>query len=326
MKVSLAMKGIGRTTLRVSELGFGCVAIGHLPDDEEHLVERAVLRAIDRGITLFDTSPFYGAGRAERRLGRVLRTLPRSSYTLVTKAGRVITDGSPAAPQAFDYSYDGVMRSFEQSLARLGVARVDVLLLHDVGRMIHGDEHSRQFKVAMESGYHALAELKSAGTITAIGLGVNEWQVIEEAMEVADFDVFLLAGRYTLLEQTALESFLPRVERSGATIFAGAPFNSGVLAKGPQPGVSYNYAPASDHILARVRAIQEICGRHGVPLATAAIQFPAAHPAVSSVVFGPRTAEELDENVDQFTAPVPSALWTDLKAAGLLHEDAPVPR
>lgn len=178
----------------------------------------------------------------------------------------------------------------------------------------------------MDSGYRALDELKRAGVVTAIGIGVNEWQVLEEAMGVADFDVFLLAGRYTLLEQTSLDSFLPMAQRKGASILVGGPFNSGILAKGPHPGVWYNYAPAPPHILERVSAIQAVCERYGVPLPTAALRFPVAHPAVASVVFGPRTADELDTNVDQFTRPIPAAMWAELQAAGYVRSDAPLPR
>jgi D-threo-aldose 1-dehydrogenase len=320
---------VGETALHVSELGYGTVALGLLPDEYEQNGERAVLRALEKGVTLFDTAPFYGNGKAERRLGRVLRELPRGSFEVTTKVGRLVGDGDAGRAATwsppFDYSYDGVMRSFESSLSRLGVDRVDGLLLHDIGSMIHGEDHARQLKLAMESGYRALAELKAGGGTTAIGIGVNEWQVLEEAMAVANFDLFLLAGRYTLLEQTALETFLPQLKGANATTFAGAPFNSGVLAQGPRQGASYNYAPAPDHVLARVRAIAAICERYSVPLAAAAIQFPAAHPAVSSVVFGPKSVGELDEILDQFTAEIPSALWSELKSAGLLREDAPVP-
>jgi D-threo-aldose 1-dehydrogenase len=199
-------------------------------------------------------------------------------------------------------------------------------MLHDIGAVTHGERHAELFRTAMESGYRALSELKASGQVTAIGIGVNEWQVLEEAMAAADFDVFLLAGRYTLLEQTALDSFLPKCLARNVSVFVGGPFNSGILAKGPHPGVWYNYAPAPEAILDRVRRIEAVCNAHGVKLPTAALRFPVTHPAVASVVFGPKTAGELDENVDQFTTPIPSALWNELKAKGLLREDAPTPR
>lgn len=326
---TLPTRRVGITSLEVTELGFGTVALGILSDEEEHLGEAAIKRALVRGIRLIDTAPYYGNGRAEKRLGRALRDVPRSDYRLVSKVGRIVTPADESQPNAwqppFDYSYDGVMRSFETSQRRLGVEKIDALLLHDIGSVTHGERHPELFKIAMDSGYRALSELKSSGLVTAIGIGVNEWQVLEEAMGVADFDAFLLAGRYTLLEQTSLDSFLPMVQRKGASVFVGGPFNSGILAKGPHPGVWYNYAAAPEHILERVRAIQAICEKHGVPLPTAALRFPVAHPAVASVVFGPKTADELDTNVDQFTTPIPPAMWSELKSAGLLRVDAPLP-
>lgn len=329
MTNSLPTRRVGRTALEVTELGFGTVALGLLANEDEHLGDAAIKQALVRGVRLFDTAPYYGNGRAERRLGQALKGVPRSDYRLVSKVGRIVTAADEEQPNAwqppFDYSYDGVMRSFETSLRRLGVTSIDALLLHDIGSVTHGERHPELFKTAMESGYRALDELKSSGAVTAIGIGVNEWQVLEEAMGVADFDAFLLAGRYTLLEQTSLDSFLPIVQRKGASVFVGGPFNSGILAKGPHPGVWYNYAPAPEDILARVRAIQEICERHGVPLPTAALRFPVAHPAVASVVFGPRTAGELDINVDQFTTAIPAAMWAELRSAGLLRADAPLP-
>lgn len=326
---TLPLRRVGQTALEVSELGFGTVALGILSEDDAHLGAGAIRQALARGLTLIDTAPYYGNGLAERRLGQVLRDVPRDQYRLVSKVGRLVMaedEGKPGAWQPpFDYSYDGVMRSFETSQRRLGTERIDALLLHDIGAVTHGDRHPELFKQAMESGYRALEELKRAGMVTAIGIGVNEWQVLEQAMGVADFDVFLLAGRYTLLEQTSLDSFLPMVERKGMSVFVGGPFNSGILAKGPHPGVWYNYAPAPEPILERVSAIQAICEKHGVPLPTAALRFPVAHPAVASVVFGPRTAEELDINVDQFTTPIPPGMWAELKAAGYVRADAPLP-
>jgi D-threo-aldose 1-dehydrogenase len=329
MSTTLPTRRVGKTSLEVTELGFGTVALGLLSKEEEHLGAAAIKQALKRGIHLFDCAPYYGNGRAEHRLGDALRDVPRSEYKLVSKVGRVVNASDVTQPNAwqppFDYSYDGVMRSFETSLRRLRVGSIDALLLHDIGRVTHGERHAELFKTAMDSGYRALDELKRSGAVTAIGIGVNEWQVLEEAMGVADFDVFLLAGRYTLLEQTSLDTFLPMVQRKGASVFVGGPFNSGILAKGPHPGVWYNYAPAPEAILERVRAIQAITEKHGVPLPNAALRFPVAHPAVASVVFGPKTAEELDTNVDQFTTAIPPAMWRELADAGLLRADAPLP-
>jgi D-threo-aldose 1-dehydrogenase len=320
---------IGRTSLSATEIGVGTVAIGALPEDEAAQGEDAVRRAYAHGIRLFDTAPYYGMGRGERRLGNVLSEFPRDSYTLVTKVGRIVTaddsDHSAGWQPPFDFSYDGVLRSFELSLQRLRVDRVDALLFHDLGVMVLKEEHERHFRIAMDSGYRALDELKQSGAISAIGIGVNEWQVLEAAMGAADFDVFLLAGRYTLLEQTALESFLPKLSGIGASVFAGGPFNSGVLATGPTGNATYNYALAPPEVLDRVGKIAAICARYGVPLRAAAIQFPAAHPAVASVVFGPRTAQEFDEIADGFAQSIPPALWSELKSTGLLRDDAPVP-
>jgi D-threo-aldose 1-dehydrogenase len=320
---------IGKTDLEVTKLGFGTVALGILPDEEQEIGREAVRRAYAHGLTFFDTAPYYGNGKAERRLGEALRGVDRSTYVIGTKVGRVVPLDSETYPKgwqpAFDYSYDAVFRTYETSLKRLGVDRVDVVLLHDIGAVTHGDRHPELFKQAMDGGYRALAELKSEGAISAIGVGVNEWQVLEEAMGAADFDVFLLAGRYTLLEQTALDSFLPLCERRNISVLVGGPFNSGILAKGPSPGVWYNYTAAPEPILERVRRIEKVCARYGVSLPAAALRFPVAHPAVTSVVFGPRSADEALTNLDQFETYIDPELWSALKRENLLRSDAPTP-
>lgn len=325
----------GATGHAVSALGFGAASLGNLyraiSDDE---AERTVRRAIDAGITNFDTAPHYGQGLSERRIGRVLAQSGRP-YTLSTKVGRVLTpvaaspagterhgfvDGDPFEPE-FDYSYDGVMRAFEDSLKRLGGARVSLLLAHDIGRMTHGVDHDRHLTTFLDGGYKAMRDLKDQGAIKTIGLGVNEWQVCEDILRHADLDVVLLAGRYTLLEQTALDSFLPLCLRRGVSVLAAGPFNSGILSG----GTTYNYASAPTGIVARVTALHTICAAHGVPLAAAALQFPLAHPAVVSVVAGMASQAEVTENIERFAAPIPHALWDDLKTQGLLPADAPVP-
>lgn len=326
---ALCKAQIGRTALEVTKLGFGTVALGLLSDDEEEIGRQAVREAYLRGLTLFDTAPYYGNGKAERRLGEALGGFDRSTFVVSTKVGRVVPleserYGSGWQPH-FDYGYDAVMRTYETSLKRMKIGRVDAVLLHDIGTVTHGERHLELFRQAMDSGYRALSELKSSGDISAIGIGVNEWQVLEQAMRAADFDVFLLAGRYTLLEQTALDTFLPECVRREISVLVGGPFNSGILAKGPSPGVWYNYAPAPEPVLERVRRIQTVCEQFRVALPTAALRFSSAHPAVAAVVFGPRSADEAIANLEQFTTEVDPELWRALKGANLIHPAAPTP-
>jgi D-threo-aldose 1-dehydrogenase len=320
---------IGKTSLDVTKLGFGTVALGLLSSEEEDIGRQAVREAYARGLTFFDTAPYYGNGKAERRLGEALRGVERSSFVISTKVGRVVAPDAEKRPAnwqpPFDYGYDAVMRTYETSLKRIGVERVDAILLHDIGAVTHGERHPELFRQAMDSGYRALAELRSGGAIAAIGVGVNEWQVLEEAMRAADFDVFLLAGRYTLLEQTALKTFLPECLRRGVSVLIGGPFNSGILAKGPSPGVWYNYAPASDAILEQVRRIEAVCKRYSVSLPNAALRFPSVHPAVASVVFGPRSSSELIANLEHFTSQIDPELWSALKSEKLVDPAAPTP-
>ena len=330
---------IGRTGVRVTEFGFGGAPLGNLyapvPEDE---ARGLIFAAWDAGLRYFDTAPYYGFGLSERRYGDAFRSLPWQELVISTKVGRLIRpDRGPnpdrekfidAAPfrSDYDYSYDGVMRSHEDSLQRLGVDRVDILFLHDIGAVTHGPEaHPALFRQAMEGGYRALDELRSNGDVKAIGLGVNEWQVCEEAMEHGRWDVFLLAGRYTLLEQTALDSFLPRCQREAVSIVIGGPFNSGILATGPRPGATYDYEPAPPEILERTRRIEAVCRAHDVPLPAAALQFPLTHPSVASVIPGVAARSQFDRNLELMHRPIPPALWSDLRSEGLLRADAPVP-
>ena len=298
--------------------------------------------AWELGIRLFDTAPFYGLGLSEHRLGDALRVRPRDEFVLSTKAGRLLDPDRSASPAAerfgfvaplpftvrFDYSYDGIMRSHDVSLQRLGLSRIDILLVHDIGRETHGEMAERHFADLANSGYRALDELRAAGTVGAIGLGVNEWQVCEQAMQIGRWDKFLLAGRYTLLEQHALDSFLPKCARHGATVILGGVYNSGILATGTRgPGhPTYNYAPAPDHILARVARIETICATFGVPLAAAALQFPLAHPLIEAVIPGAGEPRLVRETLALAAQPIPSAFWDALVAAGLLAAAAPVPQ
>ena len=222
----------------------------------------------------------------------------------------------------FDYSYDGVMRSFEDSLQRLGLGRIDILYVHDIGAMEHGPAaHPGLMRTLREGGYRALEELRRSGAVRAIGIGVNEREVLLEALEWGEWDAFLLAGRYTLLEQAPLDDLMPKCARLGISIVVGGPFNSGVLAGRD----TWNYAAAPPEVFARVAAIKAICEGHGVPLAAAALQFPLAHPIVASVIPGPRNVDEFETNVKLLQHPIPAELWADLRAAGLLHPEAPTP-
>ena len=286
------------------------------------------------GIRFFDTAPLYGFGASERRMGDFLRTKPRDQFVLSTKAGRLLVPASGRHPERafyktpmpfepkFDYSYDGVSRSFENSMHRLGLSRVDVLLMHDIGAATHGDrEHARWMKTAMTGGYRAMDELRRAGVVRAIGLGVNEWEVCEEAMKSGRWDFFLLAGRHTLLEQTAMETFLPQCAKHGAKVIAGGVFNSGALAGGR----TYNYKSMPENVRRRVALLKKTCAAYGVPLPAAALRFPSAHPVVASVLIGARNAKELRQNIAWRKAKIPAALWDDLKEAGLIRPDAPTP-
>lgn len=325
---------LGRTSLRVTVLGLGTGTLGGhripvtRPDGE------AVLRAAwSSGVRYFDSAPFYGFGRACRILGDALRDLPRDEWVLSTKAGRLLrphTDADPSGAlrrpmpfrDVFDYSYSGIMRSCEDSLQRLGLARIDVLYVHDIGARQHGKEaHPEIMRTFREGGYRALEELRSAGIVRAVGVGVNEREVLLEAMEWGAWDVFLLAGRYTLLEQEPLDDLLPKCLRSGISVVIGAPFNTGVLA-GRE---TWNYRPAPPEIVDRVNAIRSVCDSHRVPLVAAALQFPLAHPAVAAILPGPRNVEEFEADAKLLGHPIPPALWADLRSAKLLHPDAPTP-
>ena len=325
---------LGRTPLRLTVLGLGTGTLGghRIPVTREE-GEAVVQAAWSAGVRYFDTAPFYGFGKACRIVGDALRELPREEWVLSTKAGRLLRPqanaGTPGAlrhpmpfEDVFDYSYDGIMRSFEDDLQRLGLARIDVLYVHDIGARQHGkDGHSGIMRTFRDSGYRALEELRSSGQLRAIGIGVNEWEVLREAIDWGDWDVFLLAGRYTLLEQTPLDDLLPQCLRSGISVVIGAPFNTGILAGRD----TWNYRLAPPEIADRVKMIKTICDSHRVPLVAAALQFPLAHPAVAAILPGPRNVDEFDVNAKLLRYPIPSALWADLRKAELLHPDAPTP-
>ena len=335
---ALPLRSLGRSGLKVTTLGFGGAPLGDLYAhlDEASAVE-TVETALASGINLIDTSPLYGHGLSEHRIGAALRRSGRRDVVISTKVGRVAEPftgcgngsgylgGLPHALR-FDYSYDGAMRSLEQSALRLGVDRIDVVLIHDVDVWTHGEGAiESRFAEAMDGAYRALDELRAAGAVKAIGVGVNEAQMCERFARAGDFDTMLLAGRYSLLEQPGLASFMPLAQQKGIDLMLGGVFNSGILATGPVAGAKYNYQPAPPQILARVAAIEAVCARHGVPLRRAALQFPLGHPAVASLVMGAVKPEEVVDQVAELSAPVPAALWTELKTEGLLGADVPVP-
>ena len=334
----------GGATLPFSALGFGAAPLGDLFTTLDETVAIDTVRAAyDSGMRVFDASPHYGNGLAESRVGTALRTMPRESVVFSTKVGRVMDPFDKPAPKdpnvfspgfaggfphkaRFDYTYDGAMRSVEQSLLRTGLDRIDVLLIHDCDVWTHGTQDVEgKFSEAMGGAYKAMDKLRADGTVKAIGCGLNEADMCERFVKAGDFDVMLLAGRYSLLEQPALASFLPlAVEKRIGIILAGI-FNSGILATGPVPGAKYNYGDASPEIMARVGEIQKICERHGVPLQRAALHFATFHPAVVTVIMGAVKRSEIESNAAALEAAVPAALWADLKAAGLLDPAAHTP-
>jgi D-threo-aldose 1-dehydrogenase len=330
---SLEKRRLGRTSVEITVLGLGCATLGgHRVPVTRNEAEAIVRAAWASGVRYIDCAPFYGYGQAERCVGDALRELPRDEWVLSTKVGRLLrarTQAPVSEPYrhplpfntALDYSYDGVMRAFEDSLQRFGLARIDILYAHDIGAAQHRQAHPEIMRTFRDGGYRALDELRRCGAVRAIGIGVNEREVLLEAMDWGDWDAFLLASRYTLLEQDPLDDLLPKCMRSGISIVVGAVHNTGVLAGRD----SWNYRPAPPEIAARVSAIQAACDRHAVPLIAAALQFPLAHPAVAAVLPGPRNIEEMEENSELLRYPIPSALWADLREAKLIHPDAPTP-
>lgn len=314
-------------------MGLGCAQMGNLyrlTSYQESL--GAFDAAWDAGIRYFDTAPFYGYTRSERRLGTMVTDKPRSDYLLSTKVGRIMMpddtvgaeEDAYVAPLPFrpryDYSYDAIMRSFEASRQRIGVFAPDVIYVHDIGRVTHGDRHEHYWdQLTRGGGFKALGELRSAGLIKAVGLGVNEWEAISEAMDEFDIDVSMLAGRYTLLEQESLQ-LLDRCHREGVGIVVAGAFNSGLLAGNRK----FNYAEAPADILARVSEIDAACKAEGVSMQAAALTFPTLHPAVVTVVSGARNSEQMNANVEWFEQDIPPSFWNRLKAQGVIAADTPV--
>jgi len=328
---SLPRRRLHKADISLPMLGFGSSSLGNLYRPISDKAATGLLQhALDLGMAYVDTAPHYGHGLAERRIGMV-------SYDgiLSTKVGRRLkaiapppagterhgfVDADPYEP-VFDYSYDGVMRSFEDSCRRLRRERIDILLAHDLGEMTHGADHPSHFRAFLDGGYRALVELKASGQVGAIGLGVNEWQVCEAVMSHADLDIVLLAGRYTLLEQGAVDRFLPACERRGIDLVIGGPFNSGVLVDRDR----YDYQAVPPAVAARVAELRAVCRAHDVPLAAAALQFPLGHPNVASVIPGMGCDGEVEANLRHFMRPIPGVFWDDLKSLGLLHAKALTP-
>lgn len=338
-----ARRKLGTSNVMLPQLGFGGAPIGNLfgplsDDDAEATLEAAW----DAGIRLYDTSPFYGRTLSEHRMGQVLRKKPRNEVILSTKIGRIFYP--PADPAEFavrernwphglhfeyrhDYSYDAVMRSYEDSLQRLGMNRIDVLIIHDLDRGALGSDErvTANLGVLATSGIHALNELKAKGLIGAIGAGVNRIGTIIPMLDHVDIDFFLVASPYTLADQPVLDAEFPACEKRGVGFIIGQVYASGILATGAVPGAKYQYRDATPDELARIGRIEAVCKKHGVPIAAAALQFPLHHPLVAAVIPGALAPDQITRNVATMQVPVPDDLWRDLKRDGLLREAAPTP-
>jgi len=323
--------------LSFTAMGFGSAPLGnYLRQLSEEDCDQTLSAAWGSGMRYFDTAPLYGLGLSEVRVGRLLARHPRKDYTLSTKVGRLLTPcakdevngmffvHTPQVRFDYDYSYDGVMRSYEDSRKRIGVDRVDILYVHDICAFAHGGREGSEARIRelMEKGgWRALADLRDSGEVKAIGAGVNEWEPCARLLELADPDLFLIAGRYTLLEQVPIETLFPECRRRGVGIVAGGPYNSGILAG----GTTYNYADAPADVVTRARALDAVCRAHGVNLPAAALQFILANPLVVSVIPGGQNVNETRHNASVLDEPIPAALWRDLKEKQLLHRQAPTP-
>ena len=339
---TLKRRKVGKTKLEVTELGLGGAPMGGFRatiTDAEAI--KLTDDGYDAGIRYFDTSPYYGYGRSELRMGAALREKPRDSYVLSTKIGRVMhamkpgekppanfrENGLPGFAPIFDYTYDGVMRSLEHSHLRLGLQKIDIALIHDVDFWTTKDRAvlEERFKTVMDGGYRALDELRRAGIIGAIGVGINEADTSTRFIKAGDFDCMLLAGRYTLLEQGALEEFLPECTKRHVSVILGGPYNSGILTGNVKAGATHDYVAAPAALIDKAQKIEAICQRHCVPLGAAALQFPLFHPAFCSVIPGALSVTEVKENVAYMGVRIPVELWSELKRAKLLDPAAPTP-
>jgi D-threo-aldose 1-dehydrogenase len=338
----LPRRRIGKTRLEVTTLGLGGAPMGGfratISDAEAVELSDA---AYEGGVRYFDTSPFYGYGRSELRMGAALRNKPRDSFVLSTKIGRILhamkpgeeppadfrENGLPGFAPVFDYTYDGVMRSLEHSHLRLGLARIDIALVHDVDFWTTKDRAvlEQRFKTVMDGGFKALDELRRAGVIGAIGVGINEADTSLRFIKAGDFDCMLLAGRYTLLEQGALSAFLPECLKRHVSVILGGPYNSGILTGGVSDTSTHDYEQAPAALIDKARRIEAVCKRHGVELGAAALQFPLFHPAFCAVIPGALSVAEVKQNVGRLSARIPVELWSELKREKLLDPSAPTP-
>ena len=337
-----AARTLGKTGLKVTQYGMGSAPMGDL---WERLPEDRVAATFDAayggGIRYFDTAPWYGNTLAEHRLGHFLRQQAPGGFAISTKVGRVYSRPDNPEDQGpgfwagglpfqlrFDYGYDAIMRSYEDSLMRLGLPRVDLLVIHDIDIQYHGDDAGIEScfgQLESGGGIKALEELKSAGEIRGFGAGINEGTMITRFLDRFALDFFLVAMPYTLIDQAPLDDALPRCEAGGIGIIIGSPYASGILATGPVEGARYNYAPASGEMLEKVRKIQAVCARHGVPLQAAALQFPLGHQSVAAIIPGAVSPQEVGQNLAHFQTAISADCWAELKAEGLLRTDAPVP-
>jgi D-threo-aldose 1-dehydrogenase len=338
----LPKRRVGKTKLEVTTLGLGGAPMGgfraKITDAEAVALTDA---GYDAGVRYFDTSPFYGYGRSELRMGAALREKPRDDFVLSTKIGRILhalkpgekkpadfrDNGLPGFAPVFDYTYDGVMRSLEHSHHRLGLAKIDIALIHDVDFWTTKDRGvlEERFKTVMDGGFRALDELRKAGVIGAIGVGINESDTSLRFIQAGDFDCMLLAGRYTLLEQGALGSFLPECVKRGVSVILGGPYNSGILTGGVKPGATHDYVAAPAPLVEKAQKIEAVCQRHGVELGAAAMQFPLFHPALCAVIPGALSIAEVKQNVGRMSVKIPADLWSELKREKLLDPAAPTP-
>tara|TARA_B100002003_G_C14118257_1_gene537815 strand:+ start:769 stop:1776 length:1008 start_codon:yes stop_codon:yes gene_type:complete len=330
---------ITKKKLKIKNISYGTAVLGNyyevFSNDE---ASKVINKAFDLGINYFDTAPLYGFGLSEHRVGMNLQLKERDSYILSTKVGRLL---SPAGPKEidrgawkgglnfnpyYDYSYDGTMRCIEQSMHRLGISKIDILHIHDVDYFTHKEKHlvEKYFSEAIKGAYKALEELRRNGNISAISIGINEFEMAERFLKEVDVDCVMLAGRYTLLEQNSLKTFLPLCEKNKVDILLAAPFNSGILA-GNENNLNWNYAKASKELIDKVHSLKKICGNYNIPLAAAAIQFPLAHPVVKTVVTGAVNVKELEDNVSYLDVKIPNDFWQELKALDLIAKESPVP-
>lgn len=342
MTETFGTRRIGRTSLAVTELGLGGTPFGNMyrPMDEDG-VRATVAAAIDAGVRYFDTAPVYGFGLSETRLGQGIHSLTRADIVVSSKVGYSLVpiDPSELKPQLwaeppamradFDYSRDAVLRGVEQSLARLKTPYIDMLAIHDPDEAVDVgagvDPFSKShFKAAMDQAFPTLAELRAQGVIKAIGVGINQWQMLCDFATAGDFDYFLLAGRYTLLDQESMDRLLPLCEARSISLIIGGPYNSGILATGAVAGATYDYRPASEAVKEKVRAIEAVCHRHAVPLQAAALQFPLMHPLVASIIPGARSIDEMRANAQHVRHPIPRDFWQELRSEGLIDPRAPV--